>query len=813
MVKAVVLVVLLSLLFLSPIHSSSSSSSSSLSSEDKKGGNSWERVGPNSALNDKARADDDPFAAQEKKAAQDQVAKEVEAKKKADSVQGAGSTGASAAAAAQAKKDDNATGKEATDKDLNSADKDTNKEVEGKKNVDHHLNDVPHALALQANKETIVTKAEGVIESGLTAVEGYLSGLASMLHDVPEHAAVRKKGKHHSSSASASGSGNGSGEEATSLRKRGKHHSSSASASGSGNGSGEEATSLRKKGKHHSSSASASGSGNGSGEEATSLRKKGKHSHSHADSGSGTSLRKKHSNSGSHAHEMASTLRKKKGGDKKQFSLKGGPSAPKVPRPGKDLPGKQDSSLTNPQNLPGLGTSGTLTGSLTGSAKAPEAPAQIKPETVGKTAVPKGLALIELHHDPKSTEENMLFLSLIKLMQTKDKVSSKAGSSGDSGDEFDLFGKIPGYDVADPSYGSALLDDTTGAADDSGASSPSSSDAGSPASNYRVGLMNFMGTEYFGKINVGSPAQEFNALFDTGSSNAWVIGAGCNSDSCDPHNKFHSSRSTTFRRIGDTFRLEYANGKCNGHLGSDRFRVGGLDIPSQTIGVIDELDGAIFKVSKYDGIVGLAYPKIALKGVTPLMDTLMGSSPDPLASDSFSFYLSKDTAQKGALVLGGTMPQFHKTDFTYVPVVKKGYWLVALDDFRVGHGSAGYCDGGCQMAVDSGTALIAGPARHIHALNDKLSVDPSCSNVDSLPTVHFVISGQELPLTPNQYVRRVDRGDGQMCVSGFLPLDVPHHNGLWILGDVFMRAYYTHFDRQGDRVGFAQANHDHGLII
>merc|ERR1719444_298001 len=101
---------------------------------------------------------------------------------------------------------------------------------------------------------------------------------------------------------------------------------------------------------------------------------------------------------------------------------------------------------------------------------------------------------------------------------------------------------------------------------------------------------------------------------------------------------------------------------------------------------------------------------------------------------------------------------------------------------------------------------MAGPTEIVNALISKLKVTNNCSNFEKLPVLGFVVGDHTLDLGPEDYVDRGDDRDG--CSVALMTLDIPPPKGpLFIFGDPFLRKYYTAYDREALRVGFALAAH------
>jgi len=333
-----------------------------------------------------------------------------------------------------------------------------------------------------------------------------------------------------------------------------------------------------------------------------------------------------------------------------------------------------------------------------------------------------------------------------------------------------------------------------------------------------VSLTDVQDMEYFGEVDIGTPPQKFTVIYDTGSSNLWVPSKGCtNCKHGSP--AYDSSKSTTYSKDGQSFALQYGTGSCDGFLSKDQVSLGGLAIDSFAFGEVTHEAADVFGQAPFDGILGMGVPKAAVDKVPMPMDMLVQQK--KLDHNMFAFYLASGGKVGSTLTLGGTDPSFHEGDFSYVPLAKAGmllpYWLVSASDIKVAGESTNACGWllGCEMVVDTGTSVLAGPPATVEKLLAKVgNVTEDCSNVKSLPSITISMGGKDFDLGPEFYVIRAQDDQGkEQCQIGIEGINAGAP--LWILGDPFLRKYYTVWDAEQKRVGFAVAKQsgDNLLVI
>ncbi|XP_006750713.2 pepsin F-like, partial [Leptonychotes weddellii] len=235
---------------------------------------------------------------------------------------------------------------------------------------------------------------------------------------------------------------------------------------------------------------------------------------------------------------------------------------------------------------------------------------------------------------------------------------------------------------------------------------------------------------------------------------------------------------------------------------------GGLVDESQAFGLSLREPSKFMEYAVFDGILGLGYPSLGLGGTLPIFDNLWKQG--LISEERFAFYLSKKEEEGSVVMFGGVDHSYYSGELNWVPVSKALYWQLSVDSISMNEMVIA-CDGGCEAIIDTGTSLLIGPSDVVFNIQKIIDAKQSysgeyiidCDAVSTLPDIVFTINGINYSVPASAYIREDHQGT---CYSNF----DEGKGGLllsdsWILGDVFLRLYFTVFDRGNNTIGLAPA--------
>ena len=335
-----------------------------------------------------------------------------------------------------------------------------------------------------------------------------------------------------------------------------------------------------------------------------------------------------------------------------------------------------------------------------------------------------------------------------------------------------------------------------------------------------ITITDYMNVQYYGEIGLGSPPQKFNVVFDTGSSNLWIPSSKCTE--CSTHSRYDHSQSKTYSNNGSDFNIKYGSGSVSGFLSSDILYIGNLSAPNITFAEVVKEPGLIFKESKFDGILGLAWRSIAVDNINPPFNQMIDEG--VIKDNLFSVYLPSNDDIKGELILGGYDNSRITDNIFYTPLTSETYWEINMGSLNIGNKSMISTN---RASVDTGTSLLVGPTKDVHKIATKLGATPMifnkneyslpCNKISTLPNIDIKLCNsdnicKQFSLEPDDYIIHQDLNKKDphtmpalktsICILGFTGMDIPKPNGpLFILGDIFIRKYYTIFDIGNKQIG------------
>ncbi|KAF9512871.1 hypothetical protein BS47DRAFT_1362787 [Hydnum rufescens UP504] len=284
--------------------------------------------------------------------------------------------------------------------------------------------------------------------------------------------------------------------------------------------------------------------------------------------------------------------------------------------------------------------------------------------------------------------------------------------------------------------------------------------------------------------------------FFRGSSDLWAIHTLCTIGCDDFPTRYDPTKSSTYKNSSLAFTVPYGGGTVTGTQGRETVTMANFTVKNQVFGVVDTLTSGVIFGPEPSGLMGLAWTALSATRATPWWYELILQN--LLSQPLFAFNLARAWRHPGSRVT------LHIINLT-----SASYWLITLNAVVI-NGKSTSVRG--PAAIDSGTTFIAGPTA---AVAQVYSTFPQAQlgtgdlaghyvyPCASAPTVSLTFGTLTYPINLADFSRPVDSA-GITCFGAISPIDSAGQTAEWIVGDTFMKNYYTVFHTHPASVGFAR---------
>ncbi|OXH30255.1 endopeptidase [Cryptococcus neoformans] len=333
---------------------------------------------------------------------------------------------------------------------------------------------------------------------------------------------------------------------------------------------------------------------------------------------------------------------------------------------------------------------------------------------------------------------------------------------------------------------------------------------------------------YAGQVSIGTPAQDFLVIMDSGSSDLWVAGSTCTENFCKQTYTFDTSTSSSFITSSEAFNITYGSGDADGTLGTDTVSMAGFTVSDQTFGVVTSTSANLISYP-LSGLMGLAWKSIASSGATPFWQTLAASGDwdSPEMGVYLKRYRGDNTASQietdgGQILFGGLNTSLYNGSVNYISIddSEKDYWRIPLEAMVIQGNSVSIASssGGSNpsCAIDTGTTLIGVPSQTANRIYSQITGAEALSAssgyegyyqypCDTEVTVSLQFGGMSYSISNADMNLGSFTRDTSMCTGAFFAMDMSSRSPVqWIVGASFIKNVYTAFRYNPTAIGFAE---------